>query len=48
MNRGKIVVKENRMNENKVEKVILITSSPGNYSHLKNKVGSLERYHPAS
>ena len=44
MNRGKIVVegKQDELKEKAGEKFIRITSSPGNYSLLKDKVGSLE------
>jgi ABC-2 type transport system ATP-binding protein len=45
MNRGKIVIegKQDELKTKVGEKVILITSSPGNYSLLKNKLESLEK-----
>jgi len=45
MNRGKIVIegKQDELKKKVGEKVILITSSPGNYTLLKNKVESLEK-----
>jgi ABC-2 type transport system ATP-binding protein len=45
MNRGKIVIegKQDDLKKKVGEKVILITSSPGNYSAIKNNLGSLEK-----